>query len=234
MPSDSSQIWLRETRLRCHHFRVCQRTDDGKAHGAESLANTSFAKRLSGSIVVMEDKAASPSGAVATASTEKGQRPGPRLLKWSSLRPDEQEVLRECSVRAAVRGTGGVLLSAALSSLLLYGLPWRGSGSRTLFRVDWRAGIPSWLRFTSVVAVSCAGGYGAALSAVPGCVQRILELPNSRLAAEVRLGLEDWQSPRSRQRLDLKPLDLDTERKSGPTDEAVPPSGDTDAAQTRF
>ncbi|KAF6002134.1 hypothetical protein F1559_001162 [Cyanidiococcus yangmingshanensis] len=176
----------------------------------------------------MPDNPSVSSRGDSTRSPGSDRRSESLVINWSNLRPDEQQVLRECSLRAAVRGTSAVVLSALLTTLVMYGSPWRSSGSRSLFRGDWRARIPSWLRMLSIVAVSSASGYGAALSAVPGCIERILELPNSRLAAEVRLGLEDWQSPWSRQRLDLKSLDSESSLRSNPKGEVPFPATETD------
>jgi len=154
------------------------------------------------------------------------------VLNWSSMRPDEQLVLRDCARQAALRGTGALVGGALLSSLVLYGLPWRArTGSTRFFQDSWRARVPAWLRVLAIVATAGVSGYAGALSTVPSCLERILRLPNSHLAAEVRLSIEDWQTHWSQRVLDLKPLQPAAEPEQHPVRRASAETAPRDSGQ---
>ncbi|GJQ11744.1 hypothetical protein GpartN1_g3535.t1 [Galdieria partita] len=108
--------------------------------------------------------------------TARGQ-----TFQWEDLRPDEQDAILDCATSAGIRATAGF---GAVLSLCAF--------ARAYFerlRV-----VPRWAGILSVTTFGLAGAYGAALTAVPSCIQSIRGLPDSSLATALDETLADWNS----------------------------------------
>ncbi len=107
-----------------------------------------------------------------------------RRYRWERLTEPEREAIRDCMGVAGTRiavGMGVVLTAAAL-------LGQARRGQRPL---------PVGLRYGAGGFFTLVGGYVGLISGGPLYAARILAVPNSRFADELRVVAGDWQSQRS-------------------------------------
>lgn len=107
-----------------------------------------------------------------------------RRYRWERLTEPEREAVRDCmsvaGTRAAV-GMGCVLTAAALIGQMRRGM----------------RPLPMGLRYSAGGFFTLAGGYVGLISGGPWYASRILAVPNSEFADELRIVAGDWQSTKN-------------------------------------
>lgn len=107
-----------------------------------------------------------------------------RRYRWERLTEPEREAVRDCMSVAGTRmvvGMGAVLTAAAL-----FGHARRG-----------KRPLPPGLRYGAGGFFTLAGGYVGLISGGPMYAARILAVPNSKFADELRVVAGDWQSQKN-------------------------------------
>jgi len=102
--------------------------------------------------------------------------------EWGKLTPSEREAVNDCVSVAGTRvavGIGVVLTASAVIAQVRKG----------------KRALPPGLRYGAGGFFTLVGGYVGFLSGGPWYTRRILAVPNSKFADDLRIVAGDWQTP---------------------------------------
>lgn len=117
------------------------------------------------------------------ARPQQRSRPAFRRYRWDTLSDAERDAIRDC-ISVGVSRSGIGLCSALAVTGILSTLRARRGLPR----------LPPLLRYGSATAFAAVGTYAGFMSAGPLYTRRILAVPNSKVADDLRTAMSDWHS----------------------------------------